>query len=132
METKARATVARKKRIPAQNRVVEFDEKARKRSEKIPLKGPGTAGKQRMGPRDKDATPFWGIRVPIKGPWASATAAATSAPIYAVAPGVVTLGPGSVGSCASGTCGGAGGCGSEMLALCYSAGKGVSHGVSTD
>ncbi|CRK24882.1 hypothetical protein BN1708_018118, partial [Verticillium longisporum] len=38
--------------------------------------------------------------------------------MYATPPGEVYTGPGSVGSCASGTCGGHSGCGSETLGMC--------------
>ncbi|KAH6686648.1 hypothetical protein F5X68DRAFT_11359 [Plectosphaerella plurivora] len=117
IETKARAATARKHRLPFRNGVTEAEEKARRRAKKQPLKGAG--GKERMGPKDQNTASFWGVKVPILGPWASATAAATTGAIYAAAPGVVTLGPGSVGSCGSGTCGGGTGCGTEMVGMCF-------------
>jgi hypothetical protein len=124
IETKARAASTRKYRLPFRNGVDDTEEKARKRAKKQPLKGAGN--KERMGPKDHDTAPFWGVKVPIKGPWASATAAATNGAIYAAAPGVVTLGPGSVGSCGAGTCGGRTGCGTEMLGMCMAGCTGVS------
>jgi hypothetical protein len=124
IETKGRAASTRKYRLPFRNGVDETEEKARKRAKKQPLKGAGK--KERMGPKDHDTAPFWGVKVPIKGPWASATAAATNGAIYAAAPGVVTLGPGSVGSCGTGTCGGRTGCGTEMLGMCMAGCTGVS------
>lgn len=126
VETKSRAATVRKERLPFRNGVNETEEKARKRAKKAPLRGAG--GKERMGPREKDTAAFWGVRVPLKGPWAGEAAAATNGAIYATAPGVVTLGPGSVGSCGSGTCGGSGGCGSEVLAMCFTGCTGVSFG----
>ena len=131
IENKARQARTRKLRIPFRNRVDEFHDKARKRADKAPLKSGGgkgaAAAPKRMGPRGEDAVPFWGVKVPLAGPWASATAATTTAAIYAMPPGEVNTGPGSVGSCASGTCGGSGGCGSETLGMCTAGCTGVSN-----
>lgn len=130
IETKSRQARTRRLRIPFRNRMDEYHEKARKRADKNPIKGAkGAAAPKRMGPRGEDTVPFWGVKVPLAGPWASATAAATTAAIYAMPPGEVNTGPGSVGSCAAGTCGGSGGCGSETLGMCTAGCTGVSSRV---
>lgn len=69
---------------------------------------------------------FWGKEVPVQGPWAASLAATTTSDMYPSPPGFVSTGPGAVGSCATGTCGGSGGCGSETLGMCSAGCVGVS------
>ncbi|KAF6818890.1 alpha-ketoglutarate-dependent sulfonate dioxygenase [Colletotrichum plurivorum] len=113
-ETTARRAHTRPIRLNYRNRLEETHSKARKRTTKT-FKADG--GK-RMGSRGEDTTPFWGKDIPIEGPYASSMAAAATSAMYPTPPGFVNTGPGSVGSCATGTCGGSGGCGSETLGLC--------------
>ncbi|KAM0277349.1 hypothetical protein ACHAQH_005865 [Verticillium albo-atrum] len=112
IETKSRSATTRMQRMLFRNSVDEYELKARKKASK-PLR----TGEQRMGPRE-DTAVNWGVKVPLAGPWVSVAAATTTPAIYATPPGEVYTGPGSVGSCASGTCGGHSGCGSETLGMC--------------
>ncbi|KAF6797079.1 alpha-ketoglutarate-dependent sulfonate dioxygenase [Colletotrichum musicola] len=121
-ETTARRAHTRPIRLNYRNRLEETHSKARKRTTKT-FKADG--GK-RMGSRGEDTTPFWGKDIPIEGPYASSMAAAATSAMYPTPPGFVNTGPGSVGSCATGTCGGSGGCGSETLGLCSAGCVGVS------
>ncbi|KZL78837.1 alpha-ketoglutarate-dependent sulfonate dioxygenase [Colletotrichum tofieldiae] len=113
-ETTARRATTRPRRLEYRNRLEETHSKARKRANKT---FKADAGK-RMGPRGEDRASFWGKDIEIDGPWASNLAAATTSAMYPAPPGFVNMGPGSVGSCATGTCGGATGCGSELLGMC--------------
>ncbi|GKT43457.1 glycine-rich domain-containing protein 1 [Colletotrichum spaethianum] len=113
-ETTAHRATTRPLRLEYRNRLEETHSKARKRAS---TRFKVDSGK-RMGPRGEDRTPFWGKDVVIDGPWASGLAAATTSAMYPAPPGFVNIGPGSVGSCATGTCGGATGCGSELLGMC--------------
>ncbi|OHW90767.1 alpha-ketoglutarate-dependent sulfonate dioxygenase [Colletotrichum incanum] len=113
-ETTARRATTRPRRLEYRNRLEETHSKARKRANKT---FKADAGK-RMGPRGEDRTSFWGKDIEVDGPWASSLAAATTSAMYPAPPGFVNMGPGSVGSCATGTCGGATGCGSELLGMC--------------
>ncbi|KAL0939785.1 alpha-ketoglutarate-dependent sulfonate dioxygenase [Colletotrichum truncatum] len=113
-ETTARRVTTRPLRLEYRNRLEVTHSKARKRANKTFKVEKG----KRMGPRGEDTTRFWGKNIQVDGPWASGMAAASTSAIYPSPPGFVHTGPGSVGSCATGTCGGATGCGSETLGLC--------------
>ncbi|KAL9942838.1 hypothetical protein ACHAQF_005905 [Verticillium nonalfalfae] len=112
VETKSRSATTRMQRMLFRNGIDEYEVKARKKATK-----PLPTGEPRMGQRE-DTALKWGVRVPLAGPWVSIAAATTTAAMYATPPGEVYTGPGSVGSCASGTCGGHSGCGSETLGMC--------------
>ncbi|OLN96095.1 Glycine-rich domain-containing protein 1-like protein 2 [Colletotrichum chlorophyti] len=114
-ETTGRSATVRPLRLEYQNRLEETHSKARKRATKT-FKADG--GK-RMGPRGEDKTSFWGKDIAVDGPWASGLAAVSTSAMYPTPPGFVQRGTGAVGSCATGTCGGATGCGSEMLGMCF-------------
>ncbi|TID04052.1 Glycine-rich domain-containing protein 1 [Colletotrichum higginsianum] len=113
-ETTARRATTRPIRLEYRNRLEETHSKARKRATKNFKADSG----KRMGPRGEDRTSFWGKDVEVEGPWASSLAAVTTSAMYPAPPGFANMGPGSVGSCATGTCGGATGCGSELLGMC--------------
>ncbi|KAK6206810.1 alpha-ketoglutarate-dependent sulfonate dioxygenase [Colletotrichum tabaci] len=113
-ETTARRATTRPIRLEYRNRLEETHSKARKRATKTFKADSG----KRMGPRGEDRTSFWGKDVEVEGPWASSLAAVTTSAMYPAPPGFANMGPGSVGSCATGTCGGATGCGSELLGMC--------------
>ncbi|WQF78680.1 Putative Glycine-rich domain-containing protein [Colletotrichum destructivum] len=113
-ETTARRATTRPIRLEYRNRLEETHSKARKRATKT-FKADSD---KRMGPRGEDRTSFWGKDVEVEGPWASSLAAVTTSAMYPAPPGFANMGPGSVGSCATGTCGGATGCGSELLGMC--------------
>ncbi|CRK11061.1 hypothetical protein BN1708_010005 [Verticillium longisporum] len=112
VETKSRSATTRMQRMLFRNAIDEYEVKARKKATR-----PLPTGEPRMGQRE-DTALKWGVRVPLAGPWVSIAAATTTAAMYATPPGEVYTGPGSVGSCASGTCGGHSGCGSETLGMC--------------
>ncbi|KAG7151465.1 hypothetical protein HYQ46_012748 [Verticillium longisporum] len=112
VETKSRSATTRMQRMLFRNGIDKYEIKARKKATK-----PLPTGEPRMGQRE-DTALKWGVRVPLAGPWVSIAAATTTAAMYATPPGEVYTGPGSVGSCASGTCGGHSGCGSETLGMC--------------
>ncbi|KAH6690175.1 hypothetical protein EV126DRAFT_483533 [Verticillium dahliae] len=120
VETKSRSATTRMQRMLFRNGIDEYEIKARKKATK-----PLPTGEPRMGQRE-DTALKWGVRVPLAGPWVSIAAATTTAAMYATPPGEVYTGPGSVGSCASGTCGGHSGCGSETLGMCSAGCVGVS------
>ncbi|KXH47813.1 hypothetical protein CSAL01_03306 [Colletotrichum salicis] len=113
-ETTAQRTATRPLRLEYRNRLEETHSKARKRASETFKADSG----KRMGPRGEDKTSFWGKDVAVDGPWASVLAAITTNSMYPVGPGFANMGPGVVGSCATGTCGGATGCGSELLGMC--------------
>ncbi|OHF04055.1 hypothetical protein CORC01_00394 [Colletotrichum orchidophilum] len=113
-ETTALRTTTRPLRLEFRNRLEETHSKARKRANKTFKADSG----KRMGPRGEDKTSFWGKDIAVDGPWASGLAVVTTSAIYPAGPGFVNMGPGVVGSCATGTCGGATGCGSELLGMC--------------
>ncbi|KAK1674011.1 hypothetical protein BDP55DRAFT_555385 [Colletotrichum godetiae] len=113
-ETTAQRTATRPLRLEYRNRLEETHSKARKRASETFKADSG----KRMGPRGEDKTSFWGKDVAVDGPWASVLAAVTTNPMYPAGPGFANMGPGVVGSCATGTCGGATGCGSELLGMC--------------
>ncbi|KAL0780689.1 hypothetical protein CaCOL14_002024 [Colletotrichum acutatum] len=117
-ETTAQRTTIRPLRSEFRNRLEETHSKARKKASKT-FKADSV---KRMGPRGEDKTSFWGKDIAVDGPWASALAAVTTSAMYPAGPGFVNMGPGAVGSCATGTCGGATGCGSELVGMC-SAGR---------
>ncbi|KAI1880428.1 hypothetical protein JX265_002049 [Neoarthrinium moseri] len=82
-------------------------------------KPPGSASAQgSMGPRGQDAVTHWGNTVSLPGPWASQTHVALTEPMYSSSPGAIHESAGQPGVCASGTCGGQGGCGSGAVAMC--------------
>jgi len=83
-----------------------------------------------MGPRGEDDVEYWGTKVPVAAPYKSGLAAASTSAMYHAAPGIVNAGPGTEGSCASGTCGGSGGCGSETVGMCTAGCVGVSFRVT--
>ncbi|EXF74672.1 hypothetical protein CFIO01_08742 [Colletotrichum fioriniae PJ7] len=121
-ETTAQRTTTRPLRSEFRNRLEETHSKARKRASET-FKADS---EKRMGPRGEDKTSFWGKDIAVDGPWASVLAAATTSAMYPAGPGFVNMGPGAVGSCAMGTCGGATGCGSELLGMCSAGCVGVS------
>ncbi|KAK1638610.1 hypothetical protein BDP81DRAFT_392061 [Colletotrichum phormii] len=113
-ETTAQRTATRPLRLEYRNTLEATHSKARKRASETFKADSG----KRMGPRGEDKTSFWGKDVAVDGPWASVLAAVTTSSMYPVGPGFANMGPGVVGSCATGTCGGATGCGSELLGMC--------------
>ncbi|KAI3555064.1 hypothetical protein CABS01_11525 [Colletotrichum abscissum] len=121
-ETTAQRTATRPLRSGFRNRLEEAHSKARKRASEAFKVDSG----KRMGPRGEDKTSFWGKDIAVDGPWASVVAAVTTSTLYPAGPGFVNMGPGAVGSCATGTCGGATGCGSELLGMCSAGCVGVS------
>lgn len=80
-----------------------------------------------MGPRGRDEVEFWGKTYRVDSPVLSELAKVTTPVMYASPPGVLEQ---EKGSCARGTCGGSGGCGSETLALCTAGCTGVSNTIS--
>ncbi|KAG7042513.1 alpha-ketoglutarate-dependent sulfonate dioxygenase [Colletotrichum scovillei] len=113
-ETTAQRTATRPLRSEFRNRLEETHSKARKRASETFKVDSG----KRMGPRGEDKMSFWGKDIAVDGPWASVLAAVTTSAMYPAGPGLANMGPGAVGSCATGTCGGATGCGSELLGMC--------------
>ncbi|KXH32314.1 hypothetical protein CSIM01_05736 [Colletotrichum simmondsii] len=121
-ETTAQRTATRPLRSEFRNRLEETHSKARKRASETFKVDSG----KRMGPRGEDKMSFWGKDIAVDGPWASVLAAVTTSAMYPAGPGLANMGAGAVGSCATGTCGGATGCGSELLGMCSAGCVGVS------
>ncbi|KAH7316647.1 hypothetical protein B0I35DRAFT_451594 [Stachybotrys elegans] len=113
-ETSVRRTRTRALRLTHQQDITGAYKKALKKS----TKELSASGRPRMGPRGEDRGGFWGKEISVPGPAFSLLAVAATSNMYPAPVGTVESGPGTVGSCAAGTCGGSGGCGSETLGMC--------------
>jgi hypothetical protein len=130
-ETVGRKGQTRNKRLQFRNRLDEAHEKAQNNASKS-FKSPSTSNRKgAIGPRGQDTVQYWGKEIPVQGPFASGLALATTTAMYPCSIGNIPIGRGVPGSCAAGTCGGAGGCGNGMVAMCNAGCTGVSFPSSS-